>query len=207
MPTAPGIDAAVTRSGLVRAALDIARRAHAGQVRNASGGRPYIDHPIAVAELLAERGFPDEVLASALLHDVVEDSELGVEDVREATCERVAEIVDALTDDADIEPYAQRKAEHRRRVEGAGPQALAVYAADKLANVSMLRDAYATEGERVAEELKVPLDEKVAIWEEDLEMLRRRSAEYPLLADLADELAEQLSGLARDRAAEARRAS
>ena len=207
MSSAPGIDAAAARSDLIRASLDMARRAHAGQVRNASGGRPYIDHPVAVAERLLERGYRDEVLAAALLHDVVEDSDLDVDDVRRTSGERVAEIVDALTDDAAIEPYARRKQEHRERVEGAGPEALAVYASDKATNLSMLRDAYAEDGEGVAEELKVPLDEKVAIWEQDLEMLRGKSAGDPELAAMADELADQLSGLRQDRAAQAQRSA
>jgi (p)ppGpp synthase/HD superfamily hydrolase len=207
MSSAPGIDAAVTRSDLLSSAMEMARGAHQGQVRNASGGRPYIEHPIAVAERLSERGYSDEVLAAALLHDVVEDSELEVEDVRRAGGDRVAEIVGAMTDDDGDKPYAARKREHRRRVETAGLETLAVYAADKLTNLSMLRDAYAAEGEGIASELKVPLDEKVAVWTEDLEMLGRKSDGEPALADLADELAEQLRSLARDRAPEARRSS
>jgi guanosine-3',5'-bis(diphosphate) 3'-pyrophosphohydrolase len=199
MSTAPGIDAAVNRSELLSTALEMARRAHEGQVRNASGGRPYIDHPVAVAERLSERDYPDEVLAAALLHDVVEDSELEIEDVRQATGDRVAEIVGAMTDDDSVEEYAQRKRRHRVRVESADLEILAVYAADKLTNLSMLRDAYAADGEEVAEELKVPLDEKVAVWTEDLEMLGRKSDGDPRLADLGDELAEQLRSLARDR--------
>jgi (p)ppGpp synthase/HD superfamily hydrolase len=206
MSTAPGIDAAVTRSDLLGNALDMARRAHRGQIRNASGGRPYIDHPIAVAERLSERGYSDEVLAAALLHDVVEDSELEVEDVRQAAGDRVAEIVEAMTDDDGVEPYVQRKREHREEVETAGPEALAVYAADKLTNLSMLRDAYAADGEEIAGELKVPLDEKVTVWNEDLEMLGRKSEGDPALADLADEFAGQLRSLARDRSAAPHRA-
>jgi (p)ppGpp synthase/HD superfamily hydrolase len=201
MSSAPSIDAAATRSDLLGTALETARRAHRGQVRNASGGRPYIDHPIAVAERLSEHGYPDEVLAAALLHDVVEDSELEVEDVRRIGGVRVAKIVAALTDDETIEPYARRKREHREHVEGAGREALAVYAADKLTNLSMLRDAYAEQGEGIAEELKVPLDEKVAIWQADLEMLEGRSAGDPDLAAVTDDLADQLRRLARDRAA------
>ena len=201
MSSAPGIDAAVTRSELLSNALEMARRAHQGQVRNASGGRPYIDHPIAVAELLSERGYSDEVLAAALLHDVVEDSELEVEDVRRVAGDDVAEIVDAMTDSDGDTPYAERKREHRRRVESAGRETLAVYAADKLTNLSMLREAYATEGEGVAAELKVPLDEKVAVWTEDLEMLGGKSDGDAALADLADGLAEQLRSLARERSA------
>jgi (p)ppGpp synthase/HD superfamily hydrolase len=202
MSATRGIDDAAQRSDLVREALSMAHRAHAGYVRNASGGRPYIDHPVAVAELLDGNGFGDGVLAAALLHDVVEDSEIEVADVRERFGEEVAGLVEALTEDETIEPYEKRKEEHRRRVAGAGPEALAIYAADKLTNISMLRDAYAVEGERVGQELKVPLDVKADVWEADLEMLRDEVPDLVLVGRLADELA----ALARDRARAAPRA-
>jgi (p)ppGpp synthase/HD superfamily hydrolase len=183
----------------------MAREAHAGQIRNASGGRPYIDHPVAVAESLSQHVSADEVLAAALLHDVVEDSELEVEDVRERCGDRVAKIVEVLTDDATVEPYSIRKREHRDRVEAAGRDALAIYAADKLTNVEMLRAAHRQEGEEAVErELKVPLDEKVEIWERDLEMLRENAAESPAIRALASNLGEQLKALAADRASAAR---
>ena len=57
----------------VRAALEMAREAHAGQIWNASGGRAYIDHAVAVAERLAGKELADGVLAAALLHDVGEE--------------------------------------------------------------------------------------------------------------------------------------
>ena len=202
MSTAPSIDAAAERSALIGGALEMAREAHAGQVRNASGGRPYIDHPVAVAAQLVEHDFSDEVLAAALLHDVVEDSELGIEDIRRASGDRVAEIVDALTDDESLDSYEERKREHRGRVEAAGPDALAIYVADKLTNVEMLRDAYRSQGEGVAEELTVPLDVKVAVWEADLAMVAENAADGEPTKALADRLAEELSSLAADRAAE-----
>ncbi len=65
-------------------ALEKARDAHAGQIRNGSGGMPYVEHPIAVAALLDEHGFGDEILAAALLHDVVEDSETTLDELRRA---------------------------------------------------------------------------------------------------------------------------
>jgi guanosine-3',5'-bis(diphosphate) 3'-pyrophosphohydrolase len=201
--TSPGIDSAVGRSDLVRAALEMARRAHAGQIRNASGGRPYIDHPVAVAERLAELGSSDEVLAAALLHDVVEDSELRVAGVRAECGERVAEIVDALTDDESLDSYTERKREHRGRVEAAGAEALAIYAADKLTNVEMLRDAYRDQGETVAEELTVPLDVKVCVWEDDLAMVERHAGADERLTILVGRLAAALRHLARDRAGRA----
>jgi (p)ppGpp synthase/HD superfamily hydrolase len=202
MSTAPSIDAAAARSELIGGALEMAADAHGGQVRNASGGRPYIDHPVAVAAQLVGHGFSDEVLAAALLHDVVEDSELGIEDIRRAHGDRVAEIVDALTDDESLDSYEERKREHRGRVEAAGPDALAIYVADKLTNVEMLRDAYRSQGERVAEELTVPLDVKVAVWDADLEMVAENAVEGEPTRELADRLRAELSSLAADRAGE-----
>jgi guanosine-3',5'-bis(diphosphate) 3'-pyrophosphohydrolase len=201
MTTEPSIDDAAARSPLIRKALETAREAHAGQTRNASGGRPYIDHPVAVAAQLVEHGFSDEVLAAALLHDVVEDSELEVEDVRGAAGDRVAEIVDVLSDDESLESYEERKREHRERVEAAGPEALAVYVADKLTNVEMLRDAYSAQGEEVAAELKVPLDVKVAVWDADLEMAEENAGDSEAVRELAGRLSGQLSSLRADRAA------
>jgi (p)ppGpp synthase/HD superfamily hydrolase len=198
-----GIDAVAERAPLVMAALEMAREAHVGQLRNASGGRPYIDHPIAVAERISEHISAEEVLAAALLHDVVEDSELEVGDVRERCGARVAGIVEALTDNASVEPYEARKDEHRSRVEAAGPDAIAIYAADKLTNAKMLRDAYRVQGEGVSSELKVPLDKKIEIWEQDLEMLRANATENPAVDALAASLEDQLRALADDREAAA----
>jgi (p)ppGpp synthase/HD superfamily hydrolase len=194
------IDAAAERSALVRRAYEVASEAHAGQTRNASGGRPYIDHPVAVAAQLVEHGFSDEVLAAALLHDVVEDSELEVPDIREAGGSRVAELVAVLSDDESLDSYEERKREHRERVEAAGPDALAIYVADKLTNVEMMRDAYAEKGEEIAEELKVPLDVKVAVWEADLAMAEVNAEEGEATAALAARLSDQLSSFRADRA-------
>ncbi|MFN8163619.1 MAG: HD domain-containing protein [Solirubrobacterales bacterium] len=187
MPS-PRIEAAAAKSELIRNALEMADRAHSGQTRNGSGGIAYIHHPVAVAELLAERGYGEDVLSAALLHDVVEDSEITVEELRERFGERVAELVDALSDDETIEPYHERKDEHRRRVSEAGAEALAIYAADKLTNVGTLRRTYADQGEAVAEEFKVPLELKIEVWEADLAMLRERAPELPFLDDLETEL-------------------
>lgn len=193
--------AAIERSALVADALEFAREAHAGQVRNGSGGMPYIEHPQAVAALLAEHHFDDEILAAALLHDVVEDSETTVEDLRTRFGEPVAGLVAALSDDETIADYRERKDEHRGRVAAADGEALAIYGADKLTNVGMLRRTYADQGEAIAEEFNVPLDLKLEVWEADCALLQR---EAPQLAFLA-ELEAELSRFREDRAAAAPR--
>lgn len=198
MPATPRIEEAAQRSPLVRDALETAHRAHAGQVRNGSGGMAYVEHPRGVAELLAEQGFGEETLAAALLHDVVEDSELTVEELQGPFGPAIAGMVGALSDDESIEPYRERKREHRERVRAAGGDALAIYCADKLNNVSSLRRAHAAQGrEEVEREFKVPLDLKLDVWEEDLGMLREEAPDLPFL----DPLEEELSGLRDERAA------
>ncbi|HKT83658.1 MAG TPA: HD domain-containing protein [Solirubrobacterales bacterium] len=187
-PGTPGLDAAIERSELVRRALETARKAHAGQPRRGSDGRPFIDHPIAVAERLSEHRQRDEVLAAGLLHDVVEKSDIGIEEVRASFGDSVGDLVQAMTEDEAIPVYEDRKDEHRRRVAEAGPDALAIFAADKLTNVAMLREAYALIGEGVSDELAVPLDLKVYVWEEDLEMLFSAAPKMALTNELSEEL-------------------
>lgn len=189
MSAADRIENAAERSPLVREALEQARSDHEGQVRNGSGGMPYIEHPMRVAALLDEHGFGDEVLAAALLHDVVEDSDTTLDELREKFGGEVVGLVGAMTDDESIDDYRQRKAEHRERLAAAPTEAMAIYGADKLTNVRTLAEAYAEEGDAVREEFKVPVELKLTIWEEDLGLLREKAPELPFL----DRLEEGLS--------------
>jgi guanosine-3',5'-bis(diphosphate) 3'-pyrophosphohydrolase len=199
---APRIESAVDRSPLVRAAYEKASAAHAGQIRNGSGGLPYIEHPVAVAARLERHGYGDDVLAAALLHDVVEDSTTTVEELREEFGDRVAELVAALSDDASIEDYRERKDEHRSRVRRFDGDSFAIYGSDKLTNSSTLRLALEREGDSVRAEFRVPLEMKLEVWEDDAVMLRREAPELPFL----DELDEALSLLRADLAAAGPRA-
>ena len=191
--TAP-IDAAAARSELISRAQARARSAHAGQIRNGSGGLPYIEHPRMVAATLATRDYPETTLAAALLHDVVEDSDTTVEELREEFGDQVADLVAALSDDESIEGYRERKDEHRRRVVGVDGDAFPIYAADKLANMTTLHAAIEAEGIKVADEYEVPLGLKLEVWEADAAMLRHEAPELPLL----DPLATAISRLAAD---------
>jgi GTP diphosphokinase / guanosine-3',5'-bis(diphosphate) 3'-diphosphatase len=181
--TAP-IDAAAARSELISRALAKATEAHAGQVRNGSGGLPYIEHPRMVAATLAARGYADATLAAALLHDTVEDSETTVEELRGSFGDEVAALVAALSDDESIEDYRARKDEHRARVVDFDSDAFAIYAADKLTNMTTLHAAIEAEGMRVADEYEVPIGLKLEVWEADAAMLRHEAPELPLLDPL-----------------------
>ena len=81
---------------LIRNALDVAIDAHKDQYRKS--GEPYIFHPLAVAKIAAEKIGLDSIgIASALLHDVVEDSKYSIEDIESKFGETIAKIVSGLT--------------------------------------------------------------------------------------------------------------
>jgi len=79
----------------LRAAYAVAAEAHAGQSRRT--GDPYIVHPLAVAQILAAYGLDTDTLVAALLHDVVEDTEISLDDVEEQFGSDVALLVDGVT--------------------------------------------------------------------------------------------------------------
>src|SRR5690554_1168961 len=85
-----------------KADLDIIERAHAkadeahrGQVRRS--GEPYITHPVAVAQILAELGIGPKTLAAALLHDTVEDTDYSLDMLRDDFGDEIAMLVDGVT--------------------------------------------------------------------------------------------------------------
>ena len=80
---------------LLERAYVAAEKAHRGQQRKS--GEPYITHPVAVAQILAELGIGAKTLAAALLHDTVEDTEYTLEHLREDFGDEIAMLVDGVT--------------------------------------------------------------------------------------------------------------
>ena len=75
----------------------LAGKAHEGQFRKYSG-MPYIVHPIEVATIVQTVEHSDEMIAAALLHDVVEDTDYSFEDIAKEVSPEVADLVKGLTD-------------------------------------------------------------------------------------------------------------
>ncbi|MEW5836277.1 MAG: bifunctional (p)ppGpp synthetase/guanosine-3',5'-bis(diphosphate) 3'-pyrophosphohydrolase [Pseudomonadota bacterium] len=76
-------------------AFRVGAHAHAGQARKS--GEPYITHPVAVAGILAELGLDAETIIAAILHDTLEDTQLGRDELAGEFGETVAELVDGVT--------------------------------------------------------------------------------------------------------------
>ncbi|MDR6907408.1 GTP pyrophosphokinase [Agromyces sp. 3263] len=81
--------------GLIERAYTVAERAHEGQKRKS--GEPYITHPIAVAQILADLGIGSKTVAAALLHDTVEDTAYTLDQVRADFGDEIAMLVDGVT--------------------------------------------------------------------------------------------------------------
>jgi (p)ppGpp synthase/HD superfamily hydrolase len=176
-----------TASELSEAALRFARRLHLGQYRKQTYEQ-YVEHPIAVARLLADRGCDDRLLVAAYLHDIVEKTRIEIDEIRSRFGSEVADVVDALSDDPAISDYAERKRELRRAVIAAGDSAARIFAADRLANMRDWRTLAPRDRDACAARLGTELTERLQLWSEDLEALGEHDPELPFLAEIEIEL-------------------
>jgi len=129
-------------TSLLLRALAFAAERHSKQRRKDADASPYINHPIALAQVLCnEGGIEDaEVLAAAVLHDTIEDTETTADELAAAFGHRIAGIVVEVTDDKTLDKQVRKE----RQVEHAAslsPQAKLVKLADKICN---LRDVAST---------------------------------------------------------------
>lgn len=101
---------------LIAHAYDVAEEMHRGQLRKS--GEPYLIHPMAVAEILADLGMDEETIVAGLLHDVVEDTSYTEEELIVDFGEDVAMLVDGVTKLASLkfESKEERQAENLRKM-------------------------------------------------------------------------------------------
>ena len=97
-------------------AYDVAADMHRGQIRKS--GEPYLIHPMAVAEILAELGMDEDTIAAGLLHDVVEDTDYTNEKLAADFGENVALMVDGVTKlkNLKFESKEEKQAENLRKM-------------------------------------------------------------------------------------------
>ena len=116
-------------------ALQFAADHHRFGRRKGEDASPYINHPIAVAGELVEIGIDDpEILAAALLHDTVEDTDATPTDIEREFGPRVRRMVEEVTDDTSL-PSAERKRLQVEHAAGLSPEAKLIKLADKTCNV------------------------------------------------------------------------
>jgi guanosine-3',5'-bis(diphosphate) 3'-pyrophosphohydrolase len=139
----------------VRVAIEFSRAAHLGQMRHS--GDPYISHPIAVARILTPLHIDAQAIVAALLHDVVEDTEITGEQVAEKFGKPVAELVDGLSklDKIQFETREDAQAENFRKMLMAmarDVRVILIKLADRLHNMRTLDSMAVDKRERIARE-------------------------------------------------------
>ena len=134
-------DAPEKELALLFRALAFAAHKHRDQRRKDAEASPYINHPIALAEVLAgEGGVTDvEVLAAALLHDTIEDTDTTAGELEAQFGQRITGMVVEVTDDESL-PKAEKKRLQIEHAPGLSPGAKLVKLADKICNLRDVAD-------------------------------------------------------------------
>lgn len=140
---------------LITRAYESARTAHRDQTR--SSGESYINHPLAVARIVAELGLDETTIAAALLHDAVEDTELTIEQVQHEFGAEVGSIVDGVTklDRLQFDSREAQQAATMRKMLVAMARDLRVLIiklADRLHNMRTIAAMPAEKQRRIAQE-------------------------------------------------------
>jgi (p)ppGpp synthase/HD superfamily hydrolase len=198
MSATPEFPTFVAELPITREALEFATAQHAGQRRDADQA-PFILHPLEVAQLLRGRDYPDHVVAAGVLHDVIEDTDVGYDEIEGRFGTAVATLVRAVSEPPGGGDYAERKARLRDAVAQASADAAAVFAADKVAKVRELRLALVRRSERGRSRAVSPSGPAIDPGKSEhywasLAMLEHRLGYHPLVRQLRFEL-EALSAL------------
>jgi len=190
---------------VIRSACVMAQGAHANQTR--ASGDPYIQHSLAVAGILSSLHLDHETIVAAILHDVIEDSEISLEQIKEKFGENVATLVDGVTKMKTIQIFQgvdeknkkeREQAENLRRMLLAMAEDIRVVLiklADRTHNMRTLSYLPLDKQQRIAKEtldIYAPLANRLGIWQlkwelEDLSFRYLYPDTYTTIAGMLDE--------------------
>jgi guanosine-3',5'-bis(diphosphate) 3'-pyrophosphohydrolase len=198
---------------LIRKAFDLARQSHQTQKRKS--GEDFIHHPLGVAEILADLRMDSNTLVAALLHDIVEDTDITIDQIREEFGDEIAEIVNGVTKLGRISfnTKAEAQAESLRKMLIAMAKDIRVILiklADRLHNMrTICYMSQDTQREKAEETLEIyaPLAHRLGIFQlkwdlEDLAFFTLEPKKYNQLQKMLTESREQreqfLEGVIQD---------
>lgn len=165
---------------VLETAACIAVAAHKEQVRK-TDSTPYVVHPFMVAFTLKSHNFSSEVIAAALVHDVLEDTDVTEAILRGKLGDEVTDIVVAVTEDKDL-AWHDRKKKYIGSVQNGSENVKAVSIADKIHNLESLLDGYAQQGPALWEKFSKGKKEKLWFEHELLKMFQE-TWDHPLVAE------------------------
>lgn len=134
-------------SKLITQAKRFAEQAHVGQVRKLND-ESFMNHPTNVASTLLAAGFDEAVVAAGYLHDVVEDTTVGIVQISDQFGEKVTALVEANTEDKRL-PWKERKGQTIQAAKHGSIEVKALIAADKMDNLTNVLKYEKQMGEKV----------------------------------------------------------
>jgi len=174
----------------IKKAIQFAAKKHHGQFRRETEPLPYVTHLFSVALLVAEDGADDDVVTAALLHDTLEDTETTREEIVAAFNERVAELVESVTEVKEKGgrklAWREYKTDYLARVEGASDDAVLISIADKIDNIESKLEAFEKEGKELLKRWKQSKEEYLWLHGEALRIAQKRLPEHRLTKRLAE---------------------
>ncbi|RMD57621.1 bifunctional (p)ppGpp synthetase/guanosine-3',5'-bis(diphosphate) 3'-pyrophosphohydrolase [Candidatus Woesearchaeota archaeon] len=176
------------KSERVQQALRIAQEAHAGQFRR-DGKTPYIEHPKAVGRILEMSGCDEDTIIAGLLHDTIEDTDLTLEQVKDVFGERVALLVDSVSEPPQSTHSWKERKEHTLRTLKVAPKsAVMVVAADKAHNLRSLRTALDSVGESMWMRFHGSKDLQKWYYEEMAKVIEMRLGQSPIIDEIKEHI-------------------
>lgn len=172
-------------------AIQFAAAAHSGQYRKGSRV-PYIVHPIGVARALLEIGCAEHVAVAGVLHDVIEDTEVLVEELRVRFGRRVAELVHAASEPDRAAQWEDRKQHTIDFLRRAEEESLLIALCDKLDNLRSIRQDLTVTGEELWDRFRRPRESQRWYYESLAAIFLERIATEPavrLVREFQHELA------------------
>ncbi|MCK4632603.1 MAG: bifunctional (p)ppGpp synthetase/guanosine-3',5'-bis(diphosphate) 3'-pyrophosphohydrolase, partial [candidate division Zixibacteria bacterium] len=184
---------------LIRKAYEFSDNAHQGQKRQS--GEPYVEHCLEVAFILAEQHLDSATIAAGLVHDIVEDTEVGLEELRRDFGDEVAELVDGVTkigmvhfssrEEQQVEYFRKMLLSMARDI-----RVILIKLADRLHNMRTLEHLPPERRKRIAQETRdvyCPLAHRfgMARTKVELEDLSLKYLEPEVFFDIAERIKER----------------
>lgn len=189
---------------MIQRAFALAQKAHHSQQR--ASGEPYLNHLLAVADVLLDMQLDAEAIAAAILHDVVEDTDIDLATLEKDFGAGVAHLVDGVTKMALIDAQASRSPAHKEKMHAESlrkmllamaedVRVVLIKLADRLHNMRTLKHLPEYKQRRIAKEtidIYAPLANRLGIWQikwelEDLSFRYMYPERYKQIAHFLDE--------------------
>lgn len=133
---------------VIEKAIMFATLAHAGDIRKSEPDKPKIIHPLAVAQILIEYGADNNVIAAGVLHDVWEDTQYSLEDIKRIFGEDIAHLVYVASEPDKGKSWEERKQHTINTTKQLSLREKLVPSADKINNIESLERLFKQKGKK-----------------------------------------------------------